>query len=272
MENGGSKFQSVWMYTRSSVETKLNLYLAAFVDGRLTEQLKTMANSAYTDQRVKKRLLSILASWHRQFKDDPSMKLVSNIYPSVQVSVTGQRKLSNDLHQFGGTGGLSPGAEEREAQERKERQRKQKGREGKESRKAKERQEVERKAMEKAAAKDPQRRPNKQRKPFNFEIEKPNVLSSIATASQASNNLINALKLVNREKESIEENTRVQETLTAAKAARKAVVRYIQVRLDNQPSGVMTNFPGSLWRTKRSLEHSLTPMSESSLHWKCMTT
>ena len=215
------------------------------MDGRLTEQLKAMASSAHTDQRVRKRLLSVLASWHRQFKDDPSMKLVSNLYPSVKASATSQRRLSSDLHQFGATGGPSLGAEEREAQERKERERKQKGREEKEARKAKEREEAERKAREKAAAKDPQRRSNKQRKPFNFEIEKPNILSSIATASQASNNLINALKLVNREKESIEENTRVQETLTSAKAARKAVVRYIQVRLDNQPSGLMTDFPAS---------------------------
>ena len=173
------------------------------------------------------------------------MKLVSNIYPSVQASGPSQNRTSNDLRQFGGTGGLSPGAEEREARERKERERKQKGREEKEARKAKEREEVERKGRDKAAAKDPQRRPNKQRKPFNFELEKPNILSSIATASQASNNLINALKLVNREKESIEENVRVQETLTSAKAARKAVVRYIQVRFANQRSGLMTDFPVS---------------------------
>lgn len=244
MENSGSKFQSVLMCTRSSVETKLNASPATFADGRLTEQLKTMASSVHTDQRVKRRLLSVLGSWHRQFKNDPSMRLVSNLYLSVQPSATGQRRLSNDLRQFGATG-LSPGAEEREARERRERARKQKEKEDKVARKAKEREEVERKAREKAAAKDPQRRPNKQRKPFNFEIEKPNVLSSIATASQASNNLINALKLVNREKESIEENTRVQETLAAAKTARKAVVRYIQVRLDNQRFDSRTNFPGS---------------------------
>lgn len=170
------------------------------------------------------------------------MKFVSNLYSSAQGSVTARRRLSNDPRQFG----VPPsGAEEREARELKERERKQKLKEEKEARKAKEREEIERKAKEKAAAKEPQRRPNKQRKPFNFEIEKPNILSSIATASQASNNLINALKLVNREKESIEENTRVQETLTAAKAARKAVVRYIQVRLDNQRPDLKADFPGS---------------------------
>jgi len=228
--------------TRSCVETKFSASSATFADGRLTEQLKSMIGSVHTDQRVQKRLLSVLASWHRQFKDDPSMKLVSSIYPSVQASVTRQRRLSNDLHQFGAT---PPGAEERGARERKERDRKQKEKEAKEARKAKGREEVERKAREKATATDPQRRPNKQRKPFNFEIEKPNILSSIATASQASNNLINALKLVNREKESIEENVRVQETLTAAKAARKAVVRYIQVRLDDQRLYLRTDFPGS---------------------------
>jgi len=244
VENGGSEFQSVWMHIRLSTEPKFNAYSATFVDGRLMEQLKTMASSAHTDQRVKKRLLSVLASWNGQYKDDPSMRLVSNLYPSVQASV-GQRKLSRDLREFGVTGGLSPGAEKRESQEHKERERKQKGKEEKDARKAKEREEGGPKAREKVAAKDPQRRPNKQRKPFNFEIEKPNVLSSIATASQASNNLINALKLVNREKESIEENMRVQETLAAAKVSRKAVVRYIQVRLDNQRSGLMTDFPSS---------------------------
>jgi hypothetical protein len=237
---------------------------ATFADGRLTEQLKTMASGDHTDQRVKKRIISVLASWHQQFKDDPSMRHVSSLYQSVQASVAGQRKLSNELRQFGITGVPALGAEE--ARERRERGRKQKGKEEKEAKKAKEREEVERKAREKAVARDPQKRSNKQRKPFNFEIEKPNILSSIATASQASNNLINALKLVNREKESIEENPRVQETLNITKVARKAVVRYIQVRLDNQCSDLKTDFPDSWWRTKKSSEHSLTPMSESSLH------
>lgn len=59
--------------------------------------------------------------------------------------------------------------------------------------------------------------------------EKPQILTSIANASQASSNLVNAITLVNLDKESIITNARVQECLERAKAARKTIVRYIQV-------------------------------------------
>jgi hypothetical protein len=94
------------------------------------------------------------------------------------------------------------------------------------------------------------------RPPFNFEKEKPMILSSVAGASQSANNLINAirvslslpssfnwlllvcelifrplscLQLVNREKENVTENARVQKYLEEAKQARRKVIRYIQV-------------------------------------------
>jgi len=59
------------------------------------------------------------------------------------------------------------------------------------------------------------------------------IITSIANASQAAIDLTNALKLVNREQESIETNARVQECLTNAKASRKSVIRYIQ-RVENE--------------------------------------
>jgi hypothetical protein len=78
--------------------------------------------------------------------------------------------------------------------------------------------------------------------------ERPKILASIVDGSQASSNLVNAirvsillfssflliliglfLQLVNRANESLESNPRVQECLTTAKQAKKLVVRYTQV-------------------------------------------
>jgi hypothetical protein len=102
------------------------------------------------------------------------------------------------------------------------------------------------------------------------------VLSSISGASQASNNLINALKvhifaehrvqlfylyvprqLVNREKESIETNSRVQECLAETKAARKAIIRYIQVspRVADVLFMIIYVAGNSSWTMRISLEH-----------------
>lgn len=190
----------------------------SFADDRLTEHLKRMGSDSHTDQRVKKRLLSLLASWQRQFKDDPSMRSVANLYNQFKSSHQNTSQINREPITVS-----SPPKESAMAKAARE----------KEERKAKERQaEADKKKLKQAqkeAAWNKDRKPNKQRKPFNFEQEKPVILSSIANASQCSNNLINALKLVNREKESIQENKRVQETLVAAKAARKSIVRYVQV-------------------------------------------
>jgi len=77
------------------------------------------------------------------------------------------------------------------------------------------------------------------RPPFNFEKEKPAILSSVAGASQAANNLINAIRLVNRETESITTNARVQKYLEEAKTLRKRVIRYIQLVEDEEYIGTL---------------------------------
>ncbi|KAF7337440.1 VHS domain protein [Mycena sanguinolenta] len=77
--------------------------------------------------------------------------------------------------------------------------------------------------------KEKERKNRPKRAPFDFEKERPLVLGSIVEASQASSNLVNAITLVNQEKESILSNERVQECLAQAKQARKTVVRYIQL-------------------------------------------
>ncbi|KAF9514676.1 hypothetical protein BS47DRAFT_855811 [Hydnum rufescens UP504] len=39
-----------------------------------------MASDPLTNDRVKKKLMSVLWSWHHQFKDDPKMRLIAGLY------------------------------------------------------------------------------------------------------------------------------------------------------------------------------------------------
>lgn len=176
-----------------------------FVDGNLTDVLRNMSNDFMTEQRVKKKLIRILASWHAQYKDDPSMKTVANLYKQ---------------HKSNANSAQSPRDDDLEAAKRKSKE--------EEQRKAKE--EAERlKREEKKKREKKDMKPKSKRKPFNFEEEKPKILTQIASATQSANNLVNAITLVNREQETVQENVRVQECLAAVKQERKPIVRYTQL-------------------------------------------
>jgi hypothetical protein len=53
---------------------------ATFADGQLIDAIKQLAADPTTDQKVKKKLMAVLASWHSQFKDDPSMSVVTGLF------------------------------------------------------------------------------------------------------------------------------------------------------------------------------------------------
>jgi len=181
-----------------------------FADGQLIDTLKHLANDQSTDKKVKKKLLLVMASWHDQIKSELSLASLAGLYKQVRHD---REERSQNLQTMG-----LPDVEtlEREAKRKAKQEREQ----------AKEQQrleELERRRKEK------ERKNRPKRAPFDFEKEKPLVLGSIVEASQASSNLVNAITLVNQEKESLLSNERVQECLAKAKQARKPVVRYIQL-------------------------------------------
>ncbi|KAL9619720.1 MAG: hypothetical protein Q9160_005651 [Pyrenula sp. 1 TL-2023] len=63
---------------------------------------------------------------------------------------------------------------------------------------------------------------------FNLEREKPQMLQSIANSSVASTNLMNALKLVNRESQRVSEDPEVVSRFETCKTLRRQILRYIQ--------------------------------------------
>ena len=64
--------------------------------------------------------------------------------------------------------------------------------------------------------------------PFNLERERPQILQNIASSSLATQNLVNSLRLVDREKQRVSENQEVVKRFEACKALRRQILRYIQ--------------------------------------------
>ena len=168
-----------------------------------------MASDPTLDPKVKKKLIAVLAAWHAQFKDDPSMTLVAGLYKQCRLDTT--HRNSAQLHM---QGLVMDTENERKAREERERREEEKRKAKEEERLRKEEEERRRKAekeerKKKKTSNTTQTKPK--RKPFNFEEvrvrilhvqvlgyslhvqEKPQVLTAIANASQAVNNLLNAM-------------------------------------------------------------------------------
>ena len=78
-------------------------------------------------------------------------------------------------------------------------------------------------------------------KPFNLEKEKPHILEAIASSSLASTNLMNALKLLNRENIRVSEHTETVYRFETCKTLRRQVLRYIQYIESEQWLGSLIN-------------------------------
>ncbi|TFY80303.1 hypothetical protein EWM64_g3708 [Hericium alpestre] len=226
VENCGTKFQTT------------------FADGHLTDAMRNLATDSATDAKVKKKTISVLASWHNQFKDDRSMQTVAGLYRQCRPADTEHRARVD---------------REREEREQEYERRRQEEKSAKEE--AKRRAKLEKEAEKerererlKQAAETKKKRSSQQpitrRKEFNFEQEKPQVLNSIANASSAANNLLNAITLVNTEHDSLQSNERVQECIARVKQSRKQIVRYIQLVEDEE-------FIGTLIETNERIIHAL---------------
>ena len=81
---------------------------------------------------------------------------------------------------------------------------------------------------------------------FNLEKEKPQLLETIASSSVASTNLMNALKLLNREKLRVSEHAETVNRFETCKALRRQILRYIQHVDSEQWLGSLINANDSL--------------------------
>lgn len=75
---------------------------------------------------------------------------------------------------------------------------------------------------------DTSRKKKSKHKPFNLEKEKPQLLQAIASSSVASTNLMNALKLMDRENKRVSEDAEAVTRFENCKLLRRQILRYIQ--------------------------------------------
>jgi LAS seventeen-binding protein 5 len=123
----------------------------------LTDAIKQLAADSTTDQKVKKKLVAVLASWHSQFKDDPSMSVVAGLYGQC-------RPASRRTHGYSNSADLSHGPSSDYERKMKEKDEKElaKQRAKREKEEAKER-------TRKAEAEARKQKNRARRAPFNFE-------------------------------------------------------------------------------------------------------
>ncbi|TKY87251.1 hypothetical protein EX895_003928 [Sporisorium graminicola] len=201
---------------KALVENCGQRFQTTFANEQLVDRIKIMSQDQLVDASVRKLLMRVLLSWHQQFKDDPSMKMVAGLY-----------------HACGG-GKKSEAQRKNEAAEvyRKLQEKQRIEAQIRSDRKAAEQLQKEEEKKSKLRGKKGGKRPT-----FNFEQEKPAILQSLAISQQVATSLVNALQHVNREKESITQNARVQDYLVKTKVERKKIIRYVQLVKDEEYLG-----------------------------------
>ncbi|GAA5904677.1 hypothetical protein JCM6882_008344 [Rhodosporidiobolus microsporus] len=221
VENSGSRFQTT------------------FANERLVDRIKLMAGDPHTEEKVKRKLMRVLKNWHLQFKDDPRMQFVAGLYKSCGGGQA-SRSAATDAYE------AQQARYERESAARAERKESERrAREAEKERVAKEK-------ADKARRKEQERGGRSKRPPFNFNQEKPKIMASVGQGTQSAQALIMALQRVNREKESVTTNARVQECLEKAKQDRKALIRYIQL-ITHSEKDMEGDYIGTLLATNEQI-------------------
>jgi hypothetical protein len=192
VENCGQKVHSTILFLPQlpSLYRRLRSHAGSFADGQLTDALKHLATDSTTDTKVRKKVLAVLASWSRQFRDDRSAAGIAGLYRQVRPAESSR----------GSEVGRETLAEREREIEKRRRDKEQAKRKVKEKRLK----------LEEARSRKPSSQISASRRQFNFEQvcfpvaleprsklhlvqEKPQVLTAIANASSAANNLANAM-------------------------------------------------------------------------------
>lgn len=201
-----------------------NRFLREFADEPLLERLRIAATDPVSDVQVKDKCKQLFGQWAVTYKNTPGMERVAGLYKQLpkrkQPANQAKAKVLRDStasegpvigHTVSISGGNAPstvvgGSKHKHSASH-----------SRADRKAKEKQE-----------KQEKREKLMRHRFFNFEREKPQMLQTLAASSVASTNLLNALKLVNRETLRVSEDAEVLNRFDKCKQLRRQVLRYIQ--------------------------------------------
>ncbi|OAX84161.1 hypothetical protein ACJ72_01465 [Emergomyces africanus] len=192
-------------------------YLRGFTDEPLLERLRVAATDPVSDQEVKDKCRQLFLQWSSSFKGVSGMERIATLHKQLPqrkkpmnrqqskvLKETEGRPESPIGHSVSISAGNGPSTLLSSPTSSKA------SKSGRSS-------------ISKIAKDRPHRG-----KPFNLDKERPEILQTIASASMAGTNLLNSLKLVNRENERVSENSEVMSQFELCKDLRRQILRYIQ--------------------------------------------
>ncbi|KAH8816051.1 vhs domain-containing protein [Xylogone sp. PMI_703] len=210
IQNAGSRFQST------------------FADEMLLERLRVCGTSDLSDPQVRNKCKELFRSWANQYSKTRGLERIAALYRELpqrkQVVTQAQSKVLRETEQ-----NPFEGDEEEEARSvpspvaSHSRQSSLAATPTQPSRSS-----TSSSFFSSSKPKKDKKGGKGKSKPFNLEEEKETMKSTIAEASVASTNLLNALRLINREKEQISENAAALQHFDNCKLLRRKILRYIQ--------------------------------------------
>lgn len=191
-------------------------FLREFADEPLLERLRIAATDSVSDPLVKQKCKQLFGQWAATYKNTPGMGGITALYrqlpkrkqPANQAKAKVLRESNpTDEPPMGHTVSISAGDGPSTVLS---------GPKHKHS-------------SSKSLKKEKKDKKEKRsRAPFNLEREKPELLQTLASSSVASTNLLNSLKLVNRETHRVSEDAEVLNRFETCKQLRRQILRYIQ--------------------------------------------
>ncbi|KAJ5826125.1 hypothetical protein N7474_003263 [Penicillium riverlandense] len=189
-------------------------FLREFADEPLLERLRIAATDSVSDPLVKRKCQQLFGQWAVSYKDKRGMEKISALYQQLpkrkqpanqaKAKVLREGANTNNDRPMGHRVSVSTGSgPARELASPKQ----------KSSSKPK---------------KDKKDRRLTQTGTFNLEKERPEIVQTLASVAVASTNLLNSLKLVNRETTRVSEDAECINRFEKCKQLRRQILRYIQ--------------------------------------------
>ncbi|KAJ5594947.1 uncharacterized protein N7459_001155 [Penicillium hispanicum] len=189
-------------------------FLREFADEPLLERLRIAGTDPVSDPLVKQKCKQIFGQWAATYKDTPGMARITALYkqlpkrkqPASQAKAKVLREGANQNNEppmghmvsiATGSGPSTPLSHPKPKSSKPKKEKKEK-------------------------------KVSISNKPFNLERERPEILQTLAASSVASTNLLNALKLVNRETSRVSEDAECINRFDKCKKLRHQILRYIQ--------------------------------------------
>lgn len=194
-------------------------FLRSFADEPLLERLRIAGTDSLSDPEVKAKCKQLFAQWAAAYKNTPGMERVAALYkqlpkrkqPARQAQAKVLRETEPPEPPMGHSVSVSAGEGPTKILSSP------KPASSSHTRRLS--------ALTSSKMKD---KWNSRGRAFSLEKEKPEVLQTLASASVASTNLLNSLKLVDRESQRVSDDPEVMSRFELCKQLRRQILRYIQ--------------------------------------------